>query len=104
MSRGCDKTRDFNEGSEAWKGSSRDQLRLRLPRRDFRSGRAHEHVDLAPNPEGAVEVDARLHREPNPRNQQPIVVGLVVVQVGSRAVQVSVDGVAGAVDEGFTKA
>src|SRR5215213_1516309 len=104
MSRCCDETGDLNLGNAAWKGSGRDQFRLGLPRRDFRAGRAHEYVDLAPNAEGPVEVDARLHREADAGDQQPVVVRLVIVQMRSRPVEVPVDGVAGTVNERVTEA
>src|SRR5512144_2631711 len=56
-------------------------------------------VDLAAYAEAARQVNARLHREPDPRQQLARVRGLEVVEVGAGAVQVAVDGVAGAVYE-----
>lgn len=42
-------------------------LHLGFPRRDFRTGRAHEHIHFAPDAELALEIDPRLHREPHAR-------------------------------------
>ena len=67
-------------------------------------GRAPVHVDLAPHPELARQVDARLHRETDAGHQPAVVVGLVVVEVRAGAVQVAVDRVAGPVHEPVAEA
>src|SRR5207247_9208574 len=70
----------------------------------FRSGHfgaalREKHVDLAPHAEAPRQVDARLHGEPDPRDERPGVGRLEVVEMRTRAVQIAVDRVAGAVHE-----
>src|SRR5690606_40283079 len=77
-------TSDFGKGG--------DQLHLRLARRHLRAALPAEvHVDLAPDPELSRKVDSRLHRQAHPRHQDPLVVGLVVVEVRARPAHVPVD-------------
>src|SRR5204863_453483 len=71
-------------------GQLRRHLRTRLSQID---------VDLAANAEPPREVDARLDRESHAGDQRPLVRRLEVVEVRTRAVQIAIDRVAGAMDE-----
>src|SRR2546422_4207156 len=61
----------------------------------FRSGAGGVEidVDLAAHPEAPREIDAGLDREPHARYESARVLGLEIVDVGPRAVQVAIDRV-----------
>src|SRR5882724_7999332 len=65
--------------------------------------RMNDHVDLAANAEAAGEVHAGLDREPNSGHEEPVVVGLVTVQMGAGPMQILVDRVSGAMHEEVAK-
>ena len=102
--------RDANAPRRLWEGAARSPAapalaartissRLRRPRRHLGPRLVPVHVHLAPHAELPRQVDPRLDREAHARDQPPVVVGLVVVEVRTRAVQVAVDRVAGPVHE-----
>src|SRR5256886_8228487 len=71
--------------------SEQKQLVLGRARIHFGAGRIDVDVDLAAYAEALRQVDARLDREPDARHQGPRVLGLEVVDVRPRAVQIAVD-------------
>jgi hypothetical protein len=77
----------------------RNQIHLRRSRRYLGSRFAPVDIHLAPHAERAGEVDARLDREADPGDELPVVVGLIIIDMGARPVQVAVDRMAGPVDE-----
>src|SRR5882672_10688579 len=79
--------------------SNEQQIDLGCRRGHFRSGFLEVDVDLAAHPESRGEVNPRLDREADARQQLAVVRGLKVVEVGPGAVQVPVDRVTGAVHE-----
>jgi len=60
-------------------------------------------VDFRPHAELIRQVDPRLDRAPRPRQHRPIVVGLVVVEVGTGSMQIPVNAVPGPMDEELAK-
>src|SRR5437762_3169439 len=76
--------------------SHQHQLSLRLPWGDFRARFAQVHIDFTPDSEPTGEVDTRLDREAHAGDQRPLIRGLEVVDVGTRAMQIAVDRVPGA--------
>src|SRR5579875_1029717 len=70
---------------------------------DHGFARAGDHVDLAADAEVAGKVQAGLDREAGVGQQQALVVGFQVVEVGAVAVQLRGDVVAGSVGEEVRK-
>src|SRR4051794_23057789 len=62
------------------------------------AGRVDEDVDLATDPE-VVEVDPGFNREARPAQDEPLVMRLEVIHVGTIAVRLLADAVARPVDE-----
>jgi hypothetical protein len=62
----------------------------------------HEHVHLGTYPK-LRQIDSGLDRKAGPRNYAPLVVGLEVVHIGTRPVDLGADRVAGAVYEGIAE-
>src|SRR5207247_1986276 len=79
--------------------SDQQQLLLRLPRRHLRARLPHIHVDLAAYAESAGQVHAGLHREPDTGNQRSLVRRLEIVDMRSRAMQLTIDRVPRAMHE-----
>ena len=82
--------------------SNPQQLALRWPA-DHSRTRSRDHIHLAANPEFSGKIDAGLDREAGVRQQQPLVVGFEIIQVGSVAMQVDFNIVARAVGEPLAK-
>ena len=72
---------------------------LRSPGRHFRPRFGQEHVHLAPHPEAPGQVDARLDRKADSGNKIAFIGRLEIVEMWSRAMEIPVDRVAGAVDK-----
>src|SRR6266513_1316842 len=89
------------ESGQPWslRLSHQHQVSLRLPRGDFRAGVAQVHIDFTPDSEPTREVDTRFDREAHTGNQRPLVRRLEVVDVGTRAMQIAVDRMPGAMHE-----
>src|SRR5580765_2368438 len=86
---------------QKWKvGKGCDQIHLRLSGRHLGARLGPVDIHLTPDAERTRQVYPRLDREADARNELPVVVGLVVIDVRSRAVQVAVDRVPGPVNEG----
>src|SRR5205085_5322230 len=83
--------------------SHQHQFSLGLPWRDFRPRFAQVHIDFTPDSEPTGEVDTRFDREAHTGDQRPLVRGLEVVDVGTRAMQIAVNRVPGAMDEVFAE-
>src|SRR3989449_882011 len=64
-----------------------EELSLRRRRGHFRAALREKHVDLAPHAEATRQGDARLHREPDPRDERPAVGRLEGVEMRTRAVR-----------------
>src|SRR6185503_8680295 len=80
------------------------QILLRFLRCNLRAFNPPEHVHLAPDAKLAGQVDPRLNREPDTRPEPPVIVRLVIIQIGAGAVEVAVDRVPRAVHEPLTEA
>src|SRR6266566_2612323 len=79
------------------RASNEQQVCLGHPRRHLWARRFEKHVDFTPHSKATRQVDPRLDREPDAREQLAVVGGLEVVEVRSGAVQVPIDRVTGAV-------
>src|SRR5690349_18356629 len=90
---------------KCWSSTSRKKLHhpeisLILHRCDDRAVFLEERVHLAPHAEPARQIDSRLDRETNPRDQAAFLACLEVIEMRTGAVKiVRVDRVAGAMDE-----
>src|SRR4029453_1480794 len=82
--------------------SGKNQVPLGGVGGDPGSFRTPEHVHLAPNPDLARQGDPGFDREPDSLDQLPVIVGFVVVEMGTRAMQVAIDRMPGAVHEVVT--
>src|SRR5438034_330035 len=86
------------------KMSDEEQLGLWDAGGHLGAGRVEIDVDLAAHPEAPREIDAGLDGEPHARYKRPRVLGLEIVDVGPRAVQVAIDRVSCAVDKVLSEA
>src|SRR2546421_5483826 len=81
-----------------------EQLLLRDAGGHLGAGGVEIDVDLAAHPEAPREIDAGLDREPHARYESARVLGLEIVDVGPRAVQVAIDRVSCSVDKVLSEA